>query len=289
MAMDQVTAEVVTALGCAGVGSVLLKGAAVAQWLYPEGGRSYGDTDLLVDPARFPAAAAVLGQLGFRPLRRLRSPAQVFYRPRDDGEAPDAVDLHRTLHLARVAPETVWATLTADTMEMTVGGTKVAAPGLPGRAFHVALHAAQHGFAYAKGMEDLRRALAVVPLDGWRQAADLARRLGAEDCLAAGLRLLPEGRAVAADLGLTEDVRLVVRMRCRSVAGAGTLEAWADARTVGEKVAVVRDVIFRPVAVRSASSPSRLRIQIRVPAAVRRRRLVAEVRPGVRRADRLGR
>src|SRR5438270_41821 len=66
MAVDAVTAEVVTALDGAGVDCLLLKGPSIAGWLYEEGARTYSDTDLLVAPDRLPAARATLAELGFR-------------------------------------------------------------------------------------------------------------------------------------------------------------------------------------------------------------------------------
>jgi hypothetical protein len=67
MAVDQVAAEVVSAFRREGIDTVLLKGPALARWLHPEGGRSYGDTDLLVAPVDFPAAEAVLVRLSLDP------------------------------------------------------------------------------------------------------------------------------------------------------------------------------------------------------------------------------
>ena len=48
LAIDRVAAEVYSALDTAGVAAILLKGSSVRQWLYPRGGRSYCDTDVLV-------------------------------------------------------------------------------------------------------------------------------------------------------------------------------------------------------------------------------------------------
>ena len=46
--------------------AVLLGGAAISTWLYDDGApRGYNDVDLLVVPDRWPAAEAVLRDLGF--------------------------------------------------------------------------------------------------------------------------------------------------------------------------------------------------------------------------------
>jgi len=66
LAVDQVTAEVVTALRARAIEPVLLKGPSFADWLYPDGLlRPYVDSDLLVAPAQQDAAAETLRSLGF--------------------------------------------------------------------------------------------------------------------------------------------------------------------------------------------------------------------------------
>jgi hypothetical protein len=68
-----------------------------------------------------------------------------------------------------------------------------------------ALHAAQHGQATAKSVRDLDAALESADAAGWRVAAELARRLRAEPAFAAGLRLVPAGADLAADLRLPRE------------------------------------------------------------------------------------
>lgn len=72
LAVDRVTAEVVPALAAVGIRPILLKGPSIARWLYPSGGRSYGDTDLLVPPADFARAGSVLERPGPKVLREQR-------------------------------------------------------------------------------------------------------------------------------------------------------------------------------------------------------------------------
>ena len=68
LGVDALAAETIEALRAAGVRSILLKGPALAGWLYGDGAlREYGDCDLLVDPADTDRAAVVLRELGFRP------------------------------------------------------------------------------------------------------------------------------------------------------------------------------------------------------------------------------
>jgi Uncharacterised nucleotidyltransferase len=64
--VDVVTADVTKELRARGVRSILLKGPAVAGWLYRDGTpRPYADTDLLIAPSNLAAAKVVLEDLGF--------------------------------------------------------------------------------------------------------------------------------------------------------------------------------------------------------------------------------
>jgi len=183
LALDRVAADVTAALRAAGVEPVLLKGAAVAAWLYRDGApRGYGDVDLLVAPADLERARGVLERLGLR------------------GE--DVVDLTDTLNGVGLHPAAAWPVLAAGLEPLAVGGTRVRVLGPDARALHVALHAWWHGAAEERPLADLARALAVVDDAGWRAAHALAVRLHATEGLAGGLDLLPEGRAVRARLGL---------------------------------------------------------------------------------------
>jgi hypothetical protein len=104
---DRWLAEVVPALRAAGVDPVLLKGPAIAQWLYAEYPllRGYHDVDLLVAPHHLGRAEDVLRQLGFTP-PGLAAPGDVpthanaWFRARDGAE----IDLHRCLHGMEVLP-----------------------------------------------------------------------------------------------------------------------------------------------------------------------------------------
>ncbi len=246
MAVDQVTAEVVRALQHRGIPPILLKGPAIARWLYPEGGRSYGDTDLLVPPGDFGRSEAVLGQLGFARDHRLCSSqiAHSYYRAAPNGGPRLWVDLHRSLRFVQATPSRVWAVLSEDTATMTVAGATAPVLAIPARTAHIALHAAQHGEAVCKPIDDLRRAITAVGLTQWRQAAEVARRIGAEDCLSAGLRLLPEGRRLADELRLDGDIRLAVRLAASSNSGAHTLHQLTGTVPARERVSIVYDALF---------------------------------------------
>lgn len=204
LAVDAVSLEVAEALGNAGVDTLLLKGPSIATWLYEDPAtRSYTDSDLLVDPERMAAARATLAALGFQPEfgplahpGMESPPSQPWRRDRF------AVDLHATLAGATVEAREVWTVLRAGATEQSVGGRALLVLGETERLAHIALHAGHHGPAVERPVEDLRRALARIEIDGWRAAADVAAQIGALATFAAGLGLLPEGRALLAHLGL---------------------------------------------------------------------------------------
>ena len=100
------TAEVVTAFKDAGIPTILLKGPSIARWLYPAGGRTYRDTDLLVPPSQFADAGSVLRSLGFTDLledfhpceRSAQAVETPFTRAPGPGARPGGqVDLHRNI------------------------------------------------------------------------------------------------------------------------------------------------------------------------------------------------
>ncbi len=210
--IDAGTAEALERFDLAGVDALLLKGPSIARWLYPNGaGRPYIDCDLLVGPADFEAAEAVLRSLGYTSLLQdLGMPswwcehAAVWQRHADGL----SVDLHRTLIGVRVDHETAWRVLSADTEEIEVAGRPVQTLGLPARAMHVALHAAQHGPDWPSSSADLERALAAGEDELWRRAAAVAEELHATPAFVAGLRLTAAGQRLVARLALP-DVRTV--------------------------------------------------------------------------------
>jgi hypothetical protein len=208
LSVDLVTAEVVGALRKHDVRSILLKGPSFAGWLYPDGDvRPYADVDLLLARKDLPTARAVLAGLGFR---------QIFeslpYFFRDD----DEVDLHCSLKGAEAGDELVWSVLSETSEAQGVGGLEVEILIPPARALHVALHAAQHGSAWRTPMEDLRRALGMLPFETWEAARELARRLEATPAFSTGLRLLPAGETLADRLNLDMEASVETVLRATS-------------------------------------------------------------------------
>jgi hypothetical protein len=210
--IDAGTADVVEGFEHAGVQALLLKGASIATWLYPDRTqRPYLDCDLLVAPAQFAKAEDVLSAMGYESLLgEMGMPswwcehAAWWQRPSDGL----CVDLHRTLVGVRVDHATSWQVLSRNTTNVLVAGRPMPTLDLPARTLHVALHAAQHGLGSGLAVADLERALAEADDDLWRAAADIAAELDAAAAFLAGLRLVPAGRELVARLRLP-DVRSV--------------------------------------------------------------------------------
>lgn len=260
LAVDAVTAQVVAAFQRAGIPSILLKGPSIARWLYPHGGRTYGDTDLLIRHSDIPAADEVLRALGFVDLLdgwsdAEREPLEVARTYVRSGGLPGAVDLHWSLHqLPDVGPDVVWDAFEAHLGTLTVAGVEATVLDATALAMHIVLHALQHGHGAHTG-EDLRRVVAALPAEGWAQVAALAVELGVEKDLAAGLRLDPAGAVVAGDLGLADPaVEDTSAWSSSAPRGAVTLTLLGEASTLREKLRKARWVVLpSPAKARAAS------------------------------------
>jgi hypothetical protein len=241
LVLDAAAAEAVSALGKAGVGAVLLKGASFERLLYDPGEpRMYGDIDLLVAAEQLRAAARVLEALGYRPRQAELSPrhvdhAKLWVRDADRMN----LDLHRSL-VGVGAGVDPWTTLSAETETMEIGGASLEVLSPAARAMHVALHATVHANDPDKPMADLSRALERLPEATWGRAAELARELDAEGAFRAGLRMLPAGEALADRLGLSAAPRMQTVMFQQEVPSqAWTVDRLARAPGLGAKLRIV--------------------------------------------------
>ncbi len=202
--LDLAAVEFVSALRENGLPSIVLKGPSVQRLLYSDGSqRPYLDVDVLVPRDRIGDATEVLARLGYEK-RRTSSHAHSWTRDRDQAE----IDLHWTLKGATASPEEVWRGLAESTEVITIGGTRVDVLSPAGVACHVAMHTFQHGFEDAEHLADLERALKSLDRPTWGASERLARSIGASERFAAGLRVLPDGKALANDLGLSREVSI---------------------------------------------------------------------------------
>jgi len=208
LAIDRLTAKIVGIFAEEGIETLVLKGPALAEWLYPREVRPYDDSDLMVAPENWVRAVSVLERLGFvdylGPMAhpRMESFAGTGF-VRDD----ENIDLHCALHGLEGDRETVWTSLLAGSEPQLIGGAELRVLGRSALLMHVGLHAAHH--VKGKPIEDLRRAIIHADERLWRQASELARDLDGLPVFASGLRLLPEGVELTRRLGI-EDVRSIL-------------------------------------------------------------------------------
>jgi Uncharacterised nucleotidyltransferase len=203
--IDGDTVQVLESFARAGIQALVLKGPSIAYWLYANvAERPYFDCDLLVAPGDFDAAERQLRSLGYLPLLDRWGLPSWWYGHAVPWTHPGgrvSVDLHRTLIGVGADHAMAWRVLSAGADEILVGGRRASCLGLPARAMHVALHAAQHG-PDTQPAADLERALTLGDDDLWREAASLAGQLDATEAFVAGLRLNPEGERLATRLAL---------------------------------------------------------------------------------------
>lgn len=223
MQLEVVAGEVVRSFDAAGIASILLKGPSLARRLYAAGERTAGDCDLFVSPDQFAAASGILQQLGFRNVLVSED------APDERAQWADLwvrkgvlVELHRTIWGVGVPPMPLWQALFRNTEMLELPGAVVAVLTPSGLAFHVALHAAQHGLHATKSLTDLERALEAFGRECWEEAARLAAELEATAAFAAGLRLISTGERLAAELFLTPSSSTEVALRA-SAAPPGAL------------------------------------------------------------------
>jgi putative nucleotidyltransferase-like protein len=203
------------------VRAILLKGPALAKILYDdEESRPYGDVDLLISPADLSRAEGVLGELGFQ--KKIDDIDFPGHEPLHGlpwvraGDELAAIDLHTTLPGASAERSVVWDALSAQPGIIDLDGAQMEVLAGPATALHVALHAAHHGASATQPLEDLKRAIARLPVATWEEATDVALRIGAMPALSAGLRLWPKGAALAERLALPQQLTIEQALKAQS-------------------------------------------------------------------------
>ena len=257
LALDAATAEAVRALDERSIPCLLLKGPAIAHWVYANerDGRTYTDVDVLVQSAMFEVAEEVLEDLGYdhedgghRVGPRTWLHESAWSR---SGPPPAYVDLHRGFH--GVNDWNRWWTVMAEhTVAIEVGGHAVRIPDAAGCALVVALHDSSTGRTERSGT-DLRRALSVFADEVWQDAARRAEAIGVRPSLVLGLSHHAGGRQLVARLSLPTDLPPDVAIRSLVTHGAkpGSVDrAWAlqfrleSARGWRERVRLLLDIVF---------------------------------------------
>ena len=124
LAVDAQTVRVVQAFRRAGIEPILLKGPAVASWLYAgDMHRSYRDTDLMVDPGVREPAFRALRSLGYGRRPDPRGPAVSSTTWLRQGMAVE-VDLHTAIW-GWGRPEMTWVALQGHTESIRLGPVDV--------------------------------------------------------------------------------------------------------------------------------------------------------------------
>lgn len=217
LVIDRITAEVSRAFAARGIPSIVLKGPAIANWLYgAHEVRAYGDSDLLVPHRLWDQAVNTLTELGFTDdLEPMAHPRMASFASHPFARRTDALDLHSTLHGVGIPNEDVWPVLSRNAVRMQIGGAYLDVLGPAARAFHVALHAAQH--QDGKAVFDLEKAVAQLDDELWAEAAEVARKLSALPAFSAGLRLARDGARLALRLGVSDVRSMQTELRAQQV------------------------------------------------------------------------
>lgn len=260
LALEGLAARVATAFGREGLRTILIKGPALREWLYPREVRRYSDVDLLIRPHDRGVAERVLEELEFA---RVAIDVLPHDRPHHArtwlARSGAAVDLHHTLVGVEAPSETVWDVLAADTDWLELGDIKIEVLSRAGRALVVVLHAAQHGPSVEGPLEDLRRVLDRLSLGEWRAVRQLAKELQALPAMGAGLRLLPAGRTVASRLDLDEEMSVETILRSESAPTMALGFDWlSKTRGVGPRTKfLARKLVPQPAFLRAWSPLAR--------------------------------
>lgn len=243
--VDRLVIDVSGWFRAAGIDHVLLKGPAIAGWLYdPDEVRAYGDADFLVQRGDWERAVAILQRQGFEDaLAKMAHPRMESFHshPWGSRERGD-VDMHATLEGLGADMDVVWRELTAEreTLKLPEGEVEMLAE--PGRLLHVALHVAQH--RDGKALTDLERALERIGDERWADAAALAERTDGVPAFLSGLRTIEAGGALVRRLDLREVHSVETLLRAEQVPLAEGLHELSEAPGVRAKLRIALQEVF---------------------------------------------
>jgi hypothetical protein len=247
--LDATAATLLAAFDRTGVHSLLLKGPVLARVLYePAEERTYGDVDILVEPAALERARGTLRRGGWVCLREVFGVEDIGGGLHGEVWFADGVmvDLHWQLPGAEAPAQIAWESLYAMHEPIEVAGECVAMPNRAALALHVATHAAQHASMHPRGLRDLELALERWPPDVWVDAADLAHEIGATTAFAAGLQLAPAGQELAGMLNLPDAAHLGWAPLHEWPRGTYHLRAFINAESFTARTRIVRRALLPP-------------------------------------------
>jgi hypothetical protein len=303
--LDVKGTEVRQALQDAGVATILIKGPAFARLLYSlPSSRPYDDVDLLVDPRQLDLARRVLNELDFESLSSSGPAAQTdpavgaaanslgdvhsedFVRVRDGV----VIDLHDGLPEVSADKLKVWNVIGRHLETIDVGGVPTLTLNRSASAVLVALHAAHHGPGGGRVLTDLDRATTVFDLDCWRHAAGVAAEIEAEEAFGVGLGLLPEGRSIAHELGISSTPSAALRLMWSGAPWSSAfLQTLADQPGAWQRLKLIAQVVWpTPTAMHRGSALARRgRLGLTAAHAARLFALLRRLPEGVRTRKRL--
>lgn len=251
LALDRITAQVVTAFRDEGIRTILLKGPALARWLYrSDEWRGYADCDLLVAPDDVRAAERILERSGFKRegLQSIAEDWENYSSAWTDARASN-IDLHHTMVGIGVPAQEFWRIMAEGTEQIQVGGVDVEILRPAARLVGLVMHVAKDGSRREKARHDLAHAAQRLPIELWREAVDLADRLEAGPAFVAGLGVDRSGRELAARLSLkasTPPVDVAIRLHGGAPPFAAGMHWLLTSRGLWHKAVVVFRTIIPP-------------------------------------------
>lgn len=191
--IKQLTLAVLEALAAQGVTPVLLKGAGLAQRLFPEQplARPSSDVDVLVRPGQLPAARRAMAALELKE-QPDESLGDVFEEHHHLSFArPGAlVEVHFRLFSGFGGHVFDDGQIQARTLDGEFAGRKVRWLAPEDEFIYLATHAANHSFLRLSWLLDLQRYLAVYPDLDWPEMGRRCRAAGFQAAVAASLWVL---------------------------------------------------------------------------------------------------
>lgn len=195
--LDLLAVQVSRELDRAGIPHALVKGPSTSTWLY-DPPRVYNDVDMLVPFSRVEEVVSVLRSAGIAGAVDGRVGEAAAHSLMVLSTAGFQLDLHISLPTLPPAGDLIWEVLSPHVERLDLGVGSVPALDMPARCLVLALHALNPDAPQAG--EDLRRAYSAAAQAVWRDAAQLAGRLDAEDLFEAGLEMIgiDSGRPMSA-------------------------------------------------------------------------------------------